>query len=398
MSHLMNTYGRLPVAFTHGIGCRLFDAAGKSYLDGLGGIAVNTLGHSHPELVKALAEQCARLIHVSNVYQIPEAERLADQLTAVAQMDEVFFCNSGCEANEAAIKLARLYGHQRGIESPCIIVMEKAFHGRTLATLSATGNRKVQAGFEPLVSGFVRVPFGDVTAIEQVAIHNPNVVAVLLETIQGEGGIRPAEVQFLKALREVCSRQEWLLMLDEVQCGIGRTGKWFAHQHADIRPDVMTLAKGLASGVPIGACLAAGPAVGVFKPGNHGSTFGGNPLATVAASTTLDVIAKDGLLTRAEKLGARIREKLREAFKRESGVVEVRGQGLMIGVELDRPCGEVVKRALAAGLLINVTAENVIRLLPPLVMTDAEADELVALLITVASGFLADGGLAKSAS
>ena len=389
MSHLMNTYGRLPVAFTHGHGCRLFDAAGKSYLDGLAGIAVNTLGHAHPQLVKAIAEQVARLIHVSNIYQIPEAERLADRLTVLANMDEVFLCNSGCEANEAAIKLARLYGHQRGIENPAVIVMEKAFHGRTLATLSATGNRKVQAGFEPLVSGFVRVPFGNIAEIEQVALHNPNVVAVLLEPVQGEGGIRAASIEFLQKVRAVCDQNKWLLMLDEIQCGIGRTGRWFAHQHAAIRPDVMTLAKGLASGVPIGACLTAGQATGVFKPGNHGSTFGGNPIACVAALTTIAVMEADGLLARARDVGERIRAALVSAFDGVNGIVEIRGQGLMIGVELDRPCGDLVKLALAGGLLINVTAENVIRLLPPLVMNDAEADELVAVLVSVTNQFLA---------
>ena len=398
MSHLMNTYGRLPVAFTHGLGCRLFDAEGKSYLDGLGGIAVNTLGHAHPQLVKAIAEQVARLIHVSNIYQIPEAERLAERLTTLAKMDEVFLCNSGCEANEAAIKLARLYGHQRGIENPAVIVMEKAFHGRTLATLSATGNRKVQAGFEPLVSGFVRVPFGNIAEIEQVAVHNPNVVAVLLEPVQGEGGIRAASIEFLQKVRAVCDQNKWLLMLDEIQCGIGRTGRWFAHQHAAIRPDVMTLAKGLASGVPIGACLTAGQATGVFKPGNHGSTFGGNPLACVAALTTIAVMEADGLLARASHVGERIRAALVSAFNGVNDVVEIRGQGLMIGVELDRPCGDLVKLALAGGLLINVTAENVIRLLPPLVITDAEADELVAVLVSVTNQFLARETKAVSTS
>lgn len=398
MSFLMNTYSRLPIAFTHGVGCRLVDSAGKTYLDGLAGIAVNTLGHAHPKLVKAIAEQTARLMHVSNYFQIPEAEHLAERLATLAKMDEVFLCNSGCEANEAAIKLARLYGHQRSIENPAIIVMEKAFHGRTLATLSATGNRKVQAGFEPLVSGFVRVPFGNIAAIEQVALHNPNVVAVLLEPIQGEGGIRAASIEFLQKVRTVCDQNNWLLMLDEVQSGIGRTGRWFAHQHAAIRPDVMTLAKGLASGVPIGACLAAGSAAGVFKPGNHGSTFGGNPLACVAALTTLEVMEEDGLLARAGVVGERIHTGLKDGFKQVSGVVEVRGQGLMIGVELDRPCGELVKLALAAGLVINVTADNVIRLLPPLVMTDAEADELVALLVSVTSQFLARDASPKTAS
>lgn len=398
MSHLMNTYGRLPVAFTHGVGCRLYDAEGKSYLDGIGGIAVNTLGHAHPQLLKAIAEQCSRLIHVSNLYQIPEAERLADRLTQLSGMDEVFLCNSGCEANEAAIKLARLYGHQRGIDSPVIVVMEKAFHGRTLATLSATGNRKVQAGFEPLVTGFVRVPFGDIEAINQVALHTPNVVAVLLETVQGEGGIRAAGIEFLKEVRAVCDQSNWLLMLDEVQCGIGRTGRWFAHQHAAIRPDVMTLAKGLASGVPIGACLTAGSATGVFKPGNHGSTFGGNPLASATALTTLDVIQSDNLLARATSVGERIRGGLRQALAGVAAVVEVRGQGMMIGIELDRPCAQVVARALAAGLLVNVTAETVIRLLPPLVMSDAEADELVAMLAAVTGDFLAEDAVAKTAS
>ncbi|MBK9623280.1 MAG: acetylornithine transaminase [Rhodocyclaceae bacterium] len=398
MSFLMNTYNRLPIAFSHGVGCRLTDTAGKTYLDGLAGIAVNTLGHAHPKLVKAIAEQSARLMHVSNLFQIPEAERLAERLAALAKMDEVFLCNSGCEANEAAIKLARLYGHQRGIENPAVIVMEKAFHGRTLATLSATGNRKVQAGFEPLVSGFVRVPFGNIAAIEQVALHNPNVVAVLLEPIQGEGGIRAATIDFLQKVRTVCDQNNWLLMLDEVQSGVGRTGRWFAHQHAAIRPDVMTLAKGLASGVPIGACLAAGSAAGVFKPGNHGSTFGGNPLACVAALTTLEVMEEDALLARASSVGERIRAGLKDGLKQSRGVVEVRGQGLMIGVELDRPCGELVKLALAAGLVINVTADNVIRLLPPLVMTDAEADELVTLLVSVTSQFLACDTSPKAAS
>jgi acetylornithine aminotransferase len=389
MPHLMNTYGRLPVAFTHGQGCRMFDEQGKSYLDALAGIAVNTLGHNHPRLVKALSEQVGRLMHVSNVYRITQAEAASDRLAAISRMDEVFFCNSGCEANEAAIKLARMYGHQQGIEQPAIIVMEQAFHGRTLATLSATGNRKVQAGFEPLVSGFVRVPFDDLAAIEQVAARNPNVVAVLFEPIQGEGGIHIAHQDFMRELRQICDRKNWLFMVDEVQCGIGRTGAWFAHQHAGIVPDVMTLAKGLGSGVPIGACLATGRAAGVFKPGNHGSTFGGNPLACVAALTTLEVIEADGLTARATTLGEAIRGGLRADLSGVAGFVEVRGDGLMIGVELDRPCGDLVKRALAAGLLINVTAEKVVRLLPPLVMGDAEGAELVAMLVPLIKEFLA---------
>ena len=388
MPHLMNTYGRLPVAFSHGQGCRLFDEQGKSYLDALAGIAVNTLGHNHPRLVKALSEQVGRLIHTSNLYRISEAEVLSDRLSAHSGMDEVFFCNSGCEANEAAIKLARMYGHQRGIEQPTIIVMEQAFHGRTLATLSATGNRKVQAGFEPLVSGFVRVPFDDLPAIEQLAERNPNVVAVLFEPIQGEGGINLAHNDFMRSLRQICDRKNWLFMVDEVQCGIGRTGAWFAHQHAGILPDVMTLAKGLGSGVPIGACLAAGSAAGVFKPGNHGSTFGGNPLACVAALTTLDVIEADGLMGHAAQLGELIRGGLRSGLSGVSGVVEVRGEGLMIGVELDRPCTDLVKRGLEAGLLINVTADRVVRLLPALIMSDAEGAELVAALVPLIKEFL----------
>lgn len=388
MPHLMNTYGRLPIAFTHGQGCRLFDEQGKSYLDALAGIAVNTLGHNHPRLVKALNEQVGRLIHVSNLYRIAQAEAASDRLAAISCMEEVFFCNSGCEANEAAIKLARMYGHQQGIEQPAIIVMEQAFHGRTLATLSATGNRKVQAGFEPLVSGFVRVPFDDLAAIEQVAARNPNVVAVLFEPIQGEGGINLAHNDFMRALRQICDRKNWLFMVDEVQCGIGRTGVWFAHQHAGILPDVMTLAKGLGSGVPIGACLAAGRAAGVFKPGNHGSTFGGNPLACAAALTTLDVIEVDGLMAHAHKLGETIREGLRNGLSGVIGLVEVRGDGLMIGIELDRPCTELVKRGLEAGLLINVTADKVVRLLPALVMSDAEGAELVAALVPLIKEFL----------
>ena len=374
MPHLMNTYNRLPVAFTHGQGCHLYDEQGRRYLDALAGVAVNTLGHAHPRLVAAISEQAVRLVHTSNIYRVREQEALSDRLAALAGMDEVFFCNSGCEANEAAIKLARMYGHQQAIDSPAIIVMEKAFHGRTLATLSATGNRKVQAGFEPLVSGFVRVPFDDLPAIEQVAASN--IVAVLIEPIQGEGGINLAHADYLRALRRICDERKWLLMVDEVQCGIGRTGAWFAHQHAGIRPDVMTLAKGLGSGVPVGACLAAGPAAGLFKPGNHGSTFGGNPLACVAASTTLDVIEQDGLLARAEALGERLRAGFREQLAGVAGVADIRGDGLMIGIELDRPCTELVGQALDVGLLINVTVDKVIRLLPPLVLSDAEAGQL----------------------
>jgi acetylornithine aminotransferase len=384
----MNNYSRLPIAFTHGQGSHLFDEQNKRYLDALAGIAVNTLGHNHPRLVKALSDQVARLIHTSNVYQVREQEKLSDRLAALSGMDEVFFCNSGCEANEAAIKLARLYGHRKGIESPAIVVMEQAFHGRTLATLSATGNRKVQAGFEPLVAGFVRVPFDDLAAIETVATHNANVVAVLFEPIQGEGGINIAHQDYLRSLRRICDDKGWLFMVDEVQCGIGRTGKWFGHQHAGIKPDVMTLAKGLGSGVPIGACLAAGAASEVFGPGNHGSTFGGNPLACVAALTTLDVIEQDGLMPHATRVGELIRSGLRAKLSDIEGVKEIRGDGLMIGIELDRPCGELVTRALAAGLLINVTAERVIRLLPPLIFSDDDATQLVTILAGLVHEFL----------
>ena len=388
MSHLMNTYARLPVTFVRGAGVWLWDTQGKRYLDGLAGIAVNTLGHAHPRFTAALNEQIGKLIHCSNVYQVNEQEVLADKLCKLSRMQEVFFCNSGCEANEAAIKLARLYGHKQGVENPSIIVMEKAFHGRTLATLSATGNRKVQAGFEPLVKGFVRVPYNDMDAIRQVAQNNREVVAVLVEPIQGEGGVRTLDIHYLQQLRQVCDEQNWLLMLDEVQCGIGRTGKWFAFQHTGILPDVMTLAKGLGSGVPIGTCIAAGKAVGVFQPGNHGSTFGGNPLACMAGLTTLNVIEQDKLLTHAEKLGKYIQQGFSDALQGVNGVKEIRGQGLMIGIELDRPCGDLVKHALGKGLLINVTADSVIRLLPPLVLTQDEAQQLLDILCPLIKEFL----------
>ncbi|THF60982.1 aspartate aminotransferase family protein [Pseudothauera rhizosphaerae] len=389
MSHLMNTYARQPVAFTHGEGAWIYDEAGRRYLDALSGIAVSTLGHNHPRLVRTIAEQAGRVLHTSNLYCIPLQERLADRLAALSGMDEVFFCNSGCEANEAAIKLARFYGHRKGIELPTVIVMENAFHGRTLATLSATGNRKSQAGFEPLVSGFVRVPYKDIGAIRAIAEHNHGVVAVMLEMIQGEGGINVADEDFQRELREVCDQHEWLLICDEVQCGVGRTGHWFGWQQSGVKPDVMTLAKGLGSGVPIGACLAAGRAAGLFGPGNHGSTFGGNPLACAAGLTTLEVIESDGLMSNALKVGETIRSGLREALAGVDGVVDIRGRGLMIGVELDRPCGALVGKALEAGLLINVTAERVIRLLPPLILSEAEAQTLVGLLAPLVRDFLA---------
>ena len=388
MSHVMNTYSRLPVAFTHGQGVWLWDAQGKRYLDALGGIAVNTLGHAHPRLAKTLAAQAGRLIHTSNIYQITEQENLADKLAAISGMDKIFFCNSGCEANEAAIKIARLYAKGKGVDNPAIVVMEKAFHGRTLATLSATGSRKVQAGFEPLVSGFVRVPYDDLEAVRQVAQHNRNVVAVLVEPIQGEGGINIAHLEYLRGLRELCDQYQWLLILDEIQCGLGRTGKWFFYQHAGFLPDVVTLAKGLAAGVPIGACLARGAAAEVFKPGNHGSTFGGNPFACAAALTTLEVIEQDKLLANATRIGDAIRAGLAAALAGVKGVVAIRGMGLMLGIELDRPCTDLTQRALDAGLLINVTADKIVRLLPPLVMNQDEARQLVEMLSALIRDFL----------
>jgi len=388
MSHLMNTYSRLPVAFVSGKGAWLWDSEGKRYLDGLAGIAVNTLGHAHPRFTAALSEQIGKLIHCSNVYQINEQELLADKLCALSKMQEVFFCNSGCEANEAAIKLARLYGKKQGVESPAIIVMEKAFHGRTLATLSATGNRKVQAGFEPLVKGFIRVPYNDLEALRQVRQNNRDVVAVLVEPIQGEGGINTLDIDYMQQLRQICDESNWLLMLDEVQSGIGRTGKWFAHQHSNILPDVMTLAKGLGSGVPIGTCIAAGKASGIFEPGNHGSTFGGNPLSCTAGIETLNIVEQDKLLAHADTLGKFISHGLATALQDVKGIVEIRGRGLMIGIELDRPCGDLVKLALAQGLLINVTADNVIRLLPPLVMSQDEAGQLLDILCPLIIEFL----------
>lgn len=388
MSHVMNTYARMPVAFTHGEGAWLFDETGKRYLDALSGIAVSTLGHNHPRLVRAIAGQAACVLHTSNLYRIPLQEELADRLAAMSSMDEVFFCNSGCEANEAAIKLARMYGHKREVANPTIIVMEGAFHGRTMATLSATGNRKSQAGFEPLVSGFVRVPYRDIDAIRKVAEHNPNIVAVFLEIIQGEGGINIADETFQRELRAVCDEREWLLMCDEVQCGMGRTGKWFGFQHAGIAPDVITLAKGLGSGVPIGACLTAGRARGLFGPGNHGSTFGGNPLACAAALETLATIDDDGLMGNAVEIGEFIRSGIAQGLDGVAGVRDIRGRGLMIGIELERPCGVLVSQALEAGLLINVTSERVVRLLPPLTFGREEANALLERLVPLIRDFL----------
>ena len=387
-THLMNTYARQPVAFVRGEGAYLWDEAGKRYLDAVAGVAVNALGHAHPRLVKAIAEQAATLIHSSNLYRVLRQEELADKLCSLSGMDRAFFCNSGCEANEAAIKLARLYGHGKGIEVPTIIVVEKAFHGRTMATLTATGSRKIQAGFEPLLSGFARVPFNDIDAIRHVAEHNKSVVAVLIETVQGEGGINILPPEYLAALRTLCDAQGWLLMLDEVQTGIGRTGTWFGFQHAGVVPDVIALAKGLGGGVPIGACLARGAAAEVFTPGTHGSTFGGNPLACAAALATLEAIEEEHLLDNARLPGEAIRAGLRNALDGVHGVLDVRGEGLMIGIELDRPCAELVGVARDAGVLINVTADSVIRLVPPLIYGADEVDLLVATVADVVRNYL----------
>jgi acetylornithine aminotransferase len=397
MSHLMNTYARLPVAFERGEGVWLWDARGRRYLDALAGIAVCGLGYGHPRVTQALREQAAKLVHTSNLYEIPLQERLAERLCAISGMDRAFFCNSGAEANETAIKLARLYGHGRGVESPAIVVMEKAFHGRTIATLSATGSRKVQAGFEPLLAGFVRVPFDDLDAVRRVAENNRSVVAVLVELVQGEGGVHVCGDGYLAGLRDICDANGWLLMLDEVQCGMGRTGRWFAFQHWEAKPDVITLAKGLGNGVPIGACLAARPAAELFKPGSHGSTFGGNPLACAAALATLEAIEQGRLMDNAAAMGEFIRSALADRLAGVKGVREIRGKGLMIGIELERPCGELVNEALEQGLLINVTADTVIRLLPALVIRREEAEQLVATLAPLVASFLSRAPAAAAA-
>jgi len=389
MSYLMNTYARQPLAFVRGEGVYLWDEEGKRYLDAVAGVAVNTLGHGHPGLVKAIAEQAASLIHTSNLYRVKRQEELADRLCGLSGMDKAFFCNSGCEANEAAIKLARLYGHNKGIANPTIIVTEKSFHGRTMATLSATGSRKIQAGFEPLLSGFARVPFNDIAAIRQVASTNQDVVAVLVEPLQGEGGVNVAASDYMAELRRICDEFGLLMMLDEVQTGIARTGTWFAFQHSGVMPDVMALAKGLGGGVPIGACLARGEAAEVFKPGNHGSTFGGNPLACAAALATLEAVEKQNLRESADKTGDYIRTQLRSMLAGAAGVTEIRGQGLLIGIELDRPCGDLVGRMRDRGFLVNVTSDRVIRLVPPLVFTQAHADELLPPLVEEIKALLA---------
>ena len=388
--HVMNTYGRLPIALSHGQGCRVWDTNGKAYIDGLGGIAVNTLGHNHPELVPALQDQIAKIIHSCNYYHVPGQEQLAAKLVELSGLTNAFFCSTGLEANEAALKLARKFGHDKGIERPEVVVYESAFHGRSIATLSATGNPKIQQGFGPLVEGFVRVPLNDIEALKKATEGNPNVVAVFFETIQGEGGIHPMRIEYLRQVRALCDERDWLMMIDEVQCGMGRTGKWFAHQWAGILPDVMPLAKGLGSGVPIGAVVAGPRAANIFGPGNHGTTFGGNPLAMRAGNETIRIMEEHKLLDNAATVGAHLKSALERELGEVAGFREVRGQGLMLGIELDRPCGVILTRACEAGLLLSVTADNVIRLVPPLILSIAEADEIVAILAPLVKAFLAE--------
>ena len=381
--HVMNTYGRLPIALSHGNGCRVWDVNGREYLDALGGIAVNTLGHNHPELVAALQDQVTKLIHTSNYYHIPLQEELAKMLVERSGMTNVFFCSTGLEANEAALKLARKFGHDKGIERPEIVVYEKAFHGRSIATLSATGNPKVQAGFGPLVEGFIRVPINNIDQLKAATANNPNVVAVFFEAIQGEGGVHPMHTDYLREVRALCDERDWLLMIDEVQCGMGRTGKWFAHQWAGIKPDVMPLAKGLGSGVPVGAVVAGPKAAHIFAPGNHGSTFGGNPLSMRAGVETIRIMEAHGLLSNAATVGAHLKTALQNALAVElatGAVKDIRGLGLMLGIELAKPCSALVQQCADNGLLISVTADSVVRLVPPLIMTTAEADQVVAIL------------------
>ena len=388
--HVMNTYARVPIALSHGQGMRVWDVNGKSYLDALGGIAVNTLGHNHPKLVPALQDQIAKIIHSSNYYHVPGQEKLAAKLTALSGMTNAFFCCTGLEANEAAIKLARKFGHGKGIERPEIVVYEKAFHGRSIATLSATGNEKIKVGFGPMLDGFIRVPLNDIRALRAATDGNPNVAAVFFETIQGEGGVNPMRGEYLREVRALCDERDWLLMIDEVQCGMGRTGKWFAHQWAGIVPDVMPLAKGLGSGVPIGAVVAGPKAAALFQPGNHGTTFGGNPLAMRAGVETIRIIEEDGLLENAAKVGAHLKTEIERQLSGVEGFREVRGQGLMLGIELAKPCGVLTARAAENGLLISVTADNVVRLVPPLIITTEEADEVLAILIPLIKQFLAE--------
>ena len=383
---VMPTYGRIPVSFVRGEGSYVYDDAGKPYLDALTGIAVCGLGHAHPKVAAALAEQASTLLHTSNLYRIPSQERLAVRLTEIAGMDNVFFCNSGAEANEAAIKIARLYGHSRDVDAPAVIVVENSFHGRTMATLTATGNRKAQAGFEPLLAGFVRAPYDDIPTLEKIAANNKNVVAVLVEPILGEGGIRIPDDGYLDGLRALCDANDWLLMLDEVQTGNGRTGRYFAYQHTGIVPDVVATAKGLGNGMPIGACLARGVAAEMLVAGTHGSTFGGNFLACAAANVVVDELTEGGLIDRAGELGERILARFRSTLRGNNRVQEIRGKGLMVAVELSEPCTQLIGEAVEQGLLINVAADSVIRLLPPLTMSDEEADTIVDKVVGLIEG------------
>ena len=387
--HVMNTYGRVPIALSHGQGARVWDVDGKSYLDALGGIAVNTLGHNHPKLVPALQDQIAKIIHSSNYYFCPNAEKLAAKLVALSGMSNVFFCSTGLEANEAALKLARKFGHDKGIERPEIVVYDKAFHGRSIATLSATGNEKIQKGFGPLVEGFIRVPVNNIEALRKATQGNPNVVAVFFEAIQGEGGVNAFHMDYLRDVRALCDERDWLLMIDEVQCGMGRTGKWFAHQWAGILPDVMPLAKGLGSGVPIGAVVAGPKAANIFQPGNHGTTFGGNPLAMRAGVETIRIMEEEDILENAFLVGGYLKAALVRELGSLAGVKDIRGSGLMLGVELDKPCGALVGQCATNGLLISVTADTVIRMVPPLILSTAEADEIVAILVPLVKALLA---------
>ncbi len=391
--HVMHTYARVPLALSHGQGCRVWDTTGKEYIDGLGGVAVNTLGHNHAKLVPALQDQIAKMMHASNYYFVPGQEQLAAKLVEISGLTNVFFCNSGLEANEAALKLARKFGHDKGIERPEIVVYEKAFHGRSIATLSATGNEKVQKGFGPLVEGFIRVPLNDIDALKAKTADNPNITAVFLETIQGEGGINPMHIDYLQAVRQLCDENDWLLMIDEVQCGMGRTGKWFAHQWAGIKPDVIPMAKGLASGVPVGAVIAGPKAAHIFGPGNHGSTFGGNPLAMRSGIETIRIMEEDDLLANVVTVGDHLKASLAKGLQAEMAngqVLEIRGQGLMLGVALAKPCGDLINRCAEAGLLISVTAESVVRLIPPLILTIEEADEIAAIVIEQIKKFLTE--------
>lgn len=389
-SAISNTYGRLPVAFTHGKGVWLWDTNGRRYLDAMAGIGVSCLGHDHPKLVAAISEQAARVIHTSNLYQVPQQEALAKRINEIANTTEVLFGNSGAEANEAAIKLARYYGYKKGNDLPTIITMESSWHGRTLGTLAATDSEKARTGFGPLPEGFVKVKYNDLEAVRSAGDKEPRVVAVLLEVLQGEGGIRPSDVAYMKGLRKLCDERGWLMMIDEVQSGIGRTGKWLAHQWADILPDVIVLAKGLGGGVPIGAIAARGPAAGVLGPGTHGTTFGGSPLVCAAGLATLGALESEKLLENASTVGAHLKAGLENALKGAPGVIEVRGQGLMLGIELEKPCGVLVGRALEAGLLINVTRDRVVRMLPPLLINKSEADEIIKILVPLIKAFNAE--------